>query len=248
MLPLICTLSLASSDSAIDSPVANCSACVSSKPGLCERPPRPPWTPGSPLSHFSEREMLATAYRALASRSFNAGSGLGSHLTLSVGPDYTDFLVVRYGVHWFEVTAENLLLVDNTGVILEGEGPVQGAAISLHGPIHKSLGEKARVIFHTHQPWFTALACIKFGGLRMFHPEASIYAGRIGFDPVYTGNWPKGSKVGAMREGERLMRNPHLMGKDIGFLGNHGTMQISASVEEALFDCEPDVTHVTYVT
>ena len=128
--------------------------------------------------------------------------------------------------------------MDNIGVILEGEGPVQGAAISLHGPIHKELGEKARVIFHTHQPWFTSLACIKFGGLRMFHPEASIYEGRIGFDPVYTGNWPKGSKVGAMREGERLMRNPHLMGKDIGFLGNHGTMQISSSVEEALFDCE----------
>ena len=198
---------------------------------------RPTWEPGMPLSYWAEREMLATAYRSLASRSFNAGSGLGSHLTMSVGADMTNFLVIRYGVHWFEVTAENLLLVDNVGNILEGEGPVQGAAVSLHGPVHKALGAKARVIFHTHQPWFTSLACIKFGGLRMFHPEASIYDGRIGFDPVYTGNWPKGSKLGAMREGERLMRNPHLMGKDIGFLGNHGTMQLSASVEEALFDC-----------
>ena len=195
------------------------------------------WQPGSPLTHWTEREMLATAYRALASRAFNAGSGLGSHLTMSVGPEFTDFLVVRFGVHWFEVTAENLVLVDNSGNILEGEGPVQGAAVSLHGPIHKKLKRAGRVIFHTHQPWFTALACIKFGGLRMFHPEASIYDGRIGFDPVYTGNWPQGSKLGAMKEGERLMQNPHLKGKDIGFLGNHGTFQISTSVEEALFDC-----------
>ena len=64
-----------------------------------------------------------------------------------------------------------------------------------------------------------------------------MYDGRIGFDPVYTGNWPKGSKLGAMKEGERLLRNPQLMGKDVGFLGNHGTMQISSSIEEALFDC-----------
>ena len=199
--------------------------------------PTPVWEPGAPLTHWPEREALAMAYRTLASRSFNAGSGLGSHLTMSVGPHYTNFLVVRYGVHWFEVTAENLVLVDNAGNILEGEGPVQGAAVALHGPVHLALKEKAVAIFHTHQPWFTSLACIKFGGLRMFHPEASIYDGRIGFDPVYTGNWPKGSKLGAMKEGERLMRNPHLAGKDIGFLGNHGTFQISSSVEEALFDC-----------
>jgi hypothetical protein len=29
-------------------------------------------------------------------------------------------------------------------------------------------------------------------------------------DPVYTGNWPKGSLMGAMKEGERLLANPHL--------------------------------------
>ena len=102
MLPLL-ALSLAENgDGAID-PTANCSGCSAiEQPGLCEPVPRTsraPWAPGSPLSYFSEREMLATAYRALASRSFNAGSGLGSHLTMSVGPDFSDFLVIRYGVH-----------------------------------------------------------------------------------------------------------------------------------------------------
>ena len=27
--------------------------------------------------------------------------------------------------------------------------------------------------------WFTALACIKTGGLRMFHPDACIYKDRV---------------------------------------------------------------------
>jgi len=70
---------------------------------------------------------------------------------------------------------------------VEGEGPAQGAAIALHAPLHRALGKAARVVFHTHQPWYTSLCCIKTGGLRMFHPDACIYAGRVGFDPVYTG-------------------------------------------------------------
>ena len=36
--------------------------------------------------------------------------------------------------------------VDNDGNILEGEGPVQGAAVALHGPIHLEKGPRARVI------------------------------------------------------------------------------------------------------
>ena len=196
-----------------------------------------PWQPGDALSHLVEREQLASAFRALASRGLSAASGLGNHLTMSVGPDYKRFLLNRYGLHWMEVTAENLLLVDEDGRILEGEGPAQGAAIALHAPIHRELGARGKVIFHTHQPWFTALSCIKTGGLRMFHPDACIYEGRVGFDPVYTGNWPEGSARGSMMEGERLLRVPELVGKDLCFLGNHGTLQIAPSIEQALFDC-----------
>lgn len=55
-------------------------------------------------------------------------------------------------------------------------------------------------------------------------------------DPVYTGNWPKGSLMGAMKEGERLLANPHLQNKTVNFLGNHGSFIISESIQEALFD------------
>jgi len=174
---------------------------------------------------MEERGKLATAFRALAANKFSAASGLGNHMTISVTDDnvnFDRFLVNRYGLHWMEVTAENLVLVDGDGNVLEGEGPVQGAAVALHGPIHRELGADARVIFHTHQPWWTALCCIKSGGLRMFHPDACIYHNRVGFDPVYTGNWPAGFKQGTMAEGERLLKAAGLRGKNIGFLGNHG--------------------------
>ena len=184
---------------------------------------------------WQARVDLAACYHLCNAFDFN--EGICNHLTVMV-PGTTDrFLCIPYGLMWDEVTASNLLLLDESGTILEGEGPVQGAAVALHGPIHAARREAARVIFHTHQPWFTALACIKAGGLRMFHPDACIYADRVGFDPMYTGNWPMGTIVGSLSEGERLLRVPELKNKDMCFLANHGTLQISSSIEEALFDC-----------
>lgn len=188
------------------------------------------------LSHLHERHDLALAYRAIAVRRLSVASGLGNHLTMSVD-DGSAFLVNRYGLHWIEVTAENLLLVSShTGAVLEGEGPVQGAAIALHAPIHLAHPVDARVVFHTHQPWCTALACLRHGGLRMLHPDAAAFDGRVGFDAAYTGNWPVGSRRNASTEGERILGVAALRNKSLGFLANHGTMQIAHSVGEALYD------------
>lgn len=41
-----------------------------------------------------------------------------------------------------------------------------------------------------------------------------------------------GTQLGSMSEGERLMMVPELRGKDLCFLANHGSLQISASIEE----------------
>ena len=188
------------------------------------------------LSYASERHALAKAYRTLAVHRLSAASGLGNHLTLSVPPSHDRFLVIRYGLHWMEVTAANLVLVHVNGTILEGEGPVQGAAVSLHAPMHRGYGRSARVIFHTHQPWSTALACVEDGGLAMYHPDAAMYYHEAGFDEVYTGNWPVGSRQGTVDEGTRLLHSPALRGKRVGFLANHGTLLLSETIEEAVFD------------
>jgi hypothetical protein len=51
----------------------------------------------SGLSYMREREELASAFRALAAAGLSAASGLGNHLTMSVPPDYTSFLLNRCG-------------------------------------------------------------------------------------------------------------------------------------------------------
>lgn len=188
------------------------------------------------MIHSYERTVLAEAFRVFAARGLSASSGLGNHLTMSVPPHYDTFLVNRYGLHWIEVTAENLLLVNASGAVLQGEGVVQGAAVALHGPVHRALGRTARVVFHTHQPWASALCCVEPIGLRVEeHADARLLRGRVGVDPEYTGNWPVGSRGGGvLAEGDRLLRVPTLRGKEIGFLANHGVLIVSDHIDRAL--------------
>ena len=108
---------------------------------------------------------------------------------------------------------------------------MQGAAIALHGPLHRERGRAARVIVHTHQPWTSALACVHGPSLTRF-PRA--LREHIGVDDDYTGNWPIGSRRGAMAEGERLLSVRALRNKTVGLLANHGLLVVAERVERAL--------------
>ncbi len=72
----------------------------------------------------NQREDLAAAYRLAARFSFN--EGIDNHLTAKVSGVSNQFLLIPYGLHWEEVTANNLLRVNNEGERLEGEGFVAG--------------------------------------------------------------------------------------------------------------------------
>ena len=131
-----------------------------------------------------------------------------NHLTVDCGQNR--FLVNRYGLSWNEVTAENLLLVNSEGIILEGEGPVMQAAFVIHAMVHSEKKEMAKVVFHTHQCAATALtACVQtkyshlteeLSCLPMVTQSCLDFAGRTMYDPVYT--------EGAGLKGKRERQHP----------------------------------------
>ena len=51
-------------------------------------------------------------------------------------PRTSRFLLNRYGLHWSEVSASNLLALDAQGNILEGEGEFEKTAFYIHSRIH----------------------------------------------------------------------------------------------------------------
>src|SRR5918996_2438538 len=94
------------------------------------------------------RVELAAAFR-LAVR-LDLHEGVCNHFSVML-PGGKVFLLNRYGLHWSEVTASNLLALDSEGRVLEGEGEFEKTAFYIHSRIHRAHAHAACVL-HTHMP------------------------------------------------------------------------------------------------
>lgn len=165
---------------------------------------------------------LAAAFR-LAVR-LDMHEGVCNHLSLML-PGGTDrFLLNRFGLHWSEVTASNLLTLDAEGKILEGEGTFEKTAFYIHSRIHLA-NPNATCVLHTHMPYATALTLTIPGRLQMVEQNALRYFDDIAYDDEYNG------LVVDNAEGDRLATA--LGSKRVMFLANHGVIVVGKTVAEA---------------
>src|SRR5258708_30127487 len=88
-----------------------------------------------------------------------------NHFSLML-PDGERFLLNRYGLHWSEVTASNLLALDAGGRILAGESEVEKTAFYIHSRIHLA-NPKAACVLHTHMPYAPPLTLLGNGPLEI---------------------------------------------------------------------------------
>ena len=164
---------------------------------------------------------LAAAFR-LAVR-LDLHEGVCNHFSVML-PDSRRFLLNRYGLHWSEVTASNLLALDAAGKVLEGEGEFEKTAFYIHSRIHVG-NPRATCVLHTHMPYATALTLLEGGRLEMVEQNALRFHDDIAYDDTYNG------LVVDNAEGDRLARV--LGSKRVMFLANHGVIVVGPSVAEA---------------
>jgi ribulose-5-phosphate 4-epimerase/fuculose-1-phosphate aldolase len=126
-------------------------------------------------------------------------------------------------MHWSEASASNLMIFNEAGDTLEGQGVVELSARSIHAPLHRISG--AKVVLHTHQPWALALNMLKDNRLLPATQTAAFFHGRIAYDDTYTG------LAASLNEGERLASL--LDGKSVMFLKNHGVITVGDTVAQA---------------
>jgi len=105
----------------------------------------------------TDREQLALAFR-LAER-FGFHEGICNHFSLRVDQPDEQYLINPYGLHWSEIEADTLLLIDGDGRILEGVGEVEDTARFIHVAGHRA-NARHRVLLHTHMPWATTLTLL----------------------------------------------------------------------------------------
>ncbi len=149
--------------------------------------------------------------------------GIDNHFTVTL-PGYDDrYLILPFGLHWSEAEASDMIVFDESGQTLEGEGVVELSAQCIHAPIHRLTG--ARVVMHTHQTWALALNMLKDNRLLPASQTAAFYHGHVAYDDTYTGT------ADFIGEGERLAG---VIGdKRVLFMKNHGVLVIGDSVAQA---------------
>ena len=164
---------------------------------------------------------LAAAHRLAVLHDLE--QGIDNHFTVTVPGRDDQYLILPFGLHWSEARARDMIVFDESGATLEGEGEVELSALCIHAPIHCISG--ARVVLHTHQTWAVALNMLRDNRLVPASQSAAYFHGHIAYDDNYAGN------ADTHAEGERLAK---LIGdKQLMFMKNHGVLVVGEDIPQA---------------
>ncbi|CAD5255849.1 conserved hypothetical protein [Bosea sp. 62] len=174
---------------------------------------------------WEARRDLAACFRMAARYGFE--EGICNHFSALV-PGYDDLFIVNpYGWAFRELTASKLLICDFHGNVVAGEGQPEATAFYIHARVHKNL-PRARVAFHTHMPYATALSMTEGDPLIFAGQTALKFYGRTAFDRDYNG------LALDEREGDRIAGA--VGDADIVFMKHHGVMVLGPNIAEAWDD------------
>ena len=164
---------------------------------------------------------LAAAHRLAVLHDLE--EGIDNHFTVSVPGRDDQFLILPFGLHWSEARASDMIVFNEAGQTLAGNGVVELSAQCIHAPIHRITG--AKVVLHTHQTWAIALNMLQDNRLLPTTQTAAFFHGHIAYDNTYTG------LADSTEEGERLaavVGNKHII-----FMKNHGVVVTGDTVAQA---------------
>jgi ribulose-5-phosphate 4-epimerase/fuculose-1-phosphate aldolase len=146
-----------------------------------------------------------------------------NHITLRVPGQEVQFLINPFGLHYREITASSLVLIDVEGNALRPTAwPVNRAGFVIHSAIHGAV-ENAHCVMHTHTTTGVAVSCLK-AGLSPNNFYAAMLHDQVAYHDL------QGVTVD-MGERESLVRD--LGGKPAMILRNHGLLAWGSSVAQA---------------
>jgi ribulose-5-phosphate 4-epimerase/fuculose-1-phosphate aldolase len=182
--------------------------------------------PGSASAPAADAVRLAKIHLAAAHRLavlHELDEGIDNHFTVTVPGASERYLILPFGLHWSEARASDMIVFDESGATLEGEGSAELSAVCIHAPMHRICG--ARVVMHTHQTWALALNMLKDNRLLPASQTAAFYHGHVAYDDTYAGT------ADFHEEGERLAK---VVGKKhVLFMKNHGVVVTGDNVAQA---------------
>ena len=188
-----------------------------------ERMPRPAVfaTPAEERRH--RKEKLAGAFRLFSKCGFD--EGVAGHITARDPERLDHFWVNPFGMHFSQIRASDLLLVNDLGEVVEGDREVNAAAFAIHSRIHKA---RPDVIAAAHSHSLNGKAWSSLGRLLdpLTQDACAFYEDHALFSD-FTG------VVLDLDEGTRIAK---ALGKNKGaILQNHGLLTVGATVDETVW-------------
>jgi ribulose-5-phosphate 4-epimerase/fuculose-1-phosphate aldolase len=183
--------------------------------------PEPPnfATPAEERLHRKQR--LASAFRLFAK--FGFSEGVAGHITARDPEKQDHFWVNPFGMHFAHIRASDLVLVNESGDVVEGDRPINEAAFAIHSRLHMARTDVVAAA-HAHSLYGKTWATMG----RLLDPltqdACAFYDDHAVFSD-YTG------VVYDMSEGDRIAEA--LGHRKAVILQNHGTLTVGRTVDEA---------------
>jgi ribulose-5-phosphate 4-epimerase/fuculose-1-phosphate aldolase len=166
---------------------------------------------------------LAAVFRMAAH--YNWHESIANHFSLAVSDDGKQFLMNPKWVHFDNITASSLLLIDaDDPDTMNGPNAPDPTAWIIHGHLHRA-APQARCILHVHSPYATAMATLADPEIKPIDQNTARFYNRVAYDYDY------GGLAENDEEGARLVRV--LGNKSIMLMGNHGVLVTGPTVADA---------------
>lgn len=172
-----------------------------------------------------ERINLAAAFRWAAR--LNMNEAVANHFSLAVSDDGSQFLLNPIGLHFSEICASDLILLDsNDSSTMSQPNAPDPTAWAIHGAIHRN-NPQARCILHVHPKYATILACLEDKTMKPIDQNTMRFYEKVSIDNGYGG-------MGLGDEAERL--STILGNNSVMLMGNHGVLTAAKTVALAFDD------------
>ena len=174
----------------------------------------------------AERADLAAVFRLAVLNDWH--EAVANHFSLAVSPDGRKFLMNPRWVHFSQVRASDLLLLDaDDEAAMSRPGAPDPSAWCIHGTVHARLPQ-ARCVLHIHTPYITALSALADPDIKPLDQNCARFYNRVAVDLGF------GGIADDKAEGERLARA--LGNRSRMMMGNHGVLITAPTVAEAYDD------------
>jgi ribulose-5-phosphate 4-epimerase/fuculose-1-phosphate aldolase len=185
--------------------------------------PRPPTFASLEEERRHRKQRLAAGFRLFARFGFD--EGVAGHITTRDPERPNHFWVNPFGVHFGEIRASDLILVNHRGEVVEGKYPVNAAAFAIHSQVHAARPDIVAAA-HSHSMYGKAWSSLG----RVLDPitqdACAFYEDHAVFAD-FTG------VVYETSEGERIAQA--LGKKKAVILRNHGLLTVGETVDEAVW-------------